>query len=124
MPKFLSEYEPALGLEWLKPLWLHNLQTLLVPGSVSEYVACSWSGMAETCLAHTSGALMQLLARDTELFTGAELEGLCREAALAALREDLEGAYQVAARHFAGVRQSMRSGLTPLMLQACASFQR
>ena len=33
---------------------------------------------------------LQTLAQGTELFTGAELEGLCAEAALCALREDLE----------------------------------
>ncbi|KAK9854458.1 hypothetical protein WJX84_002500 [Apatococcus fuscideae] len=34
---------------------------------------------------------LELLAEETRYFTGAELEGLCREAALSALREDLQG---------------------------------
>ena len=67
---------------------------------------------------------VQLLAEQTEMFTGAELEGLCREAALAALREDLHGAHQVAAEHFASVRQSMRPGLNAFSLQAYASWHR
>lgn len=45
-------------------------------------------------------------------FTGAELAGLCREAALAALREDLAGAQAVAARHFAAARAAVAPALT------------
>lgn len=67
---------------------------------------------------------LQLLAEETEYFTGAELEGLCREAALSALREDLQGAQQVAAKHFASVRMSMKPGLNPFLLQSYSSFQR
>ena len=33
---------------------------------------------------------VQALAKSTAAFTGAELEGLCAEAALTALREDLQ----------------------------------
>ncbi|GMP50628.1 hypothetical protein CsSME_00017168 [Camellia sinensis var. sinensis] len=32
---------------------------------------------------------LKQIAEDTELFTGAELEGLCREAGIVALREDI-----------------------------------
>ena len=32
---------------------------------------------------------LRKIAGDTELFTGAELEGLCREAGIVALREDI-----------------------------------
>lgn len=52
------------------------------------------------------------LAADTQLFTGAELEALCREAALAALREDVEGAAEVAGRHFAAARTGAAPALT------------
>ncbi|KAK9844745.1 hypothetical protein WJX74_006256 [Apatococcus lobatus] len=67
---------------------------------------------------------LELLAEETRYFTGAELEGLCREAALSALREDLQGARQVAAKHFASVKHSMKPGLNPLSLQSYASFRR
>ena len=33
---------------------------------------------------------LRRIAEDTELFTGAELEGLCREAGIVALREDIK----------------------------------
>ncbi|KAK9843703.1 hypothetical protein WJX81_003048 [Elliptochloris bilobata] len=52
------------------------------------------------------------LAADTERFTGAELEALCREAALAALREDVASAAAVAARHFAAARAAAAPALT------------
>ena len=41
-----------------------------------------------------------------------ELAGLCREAALAALREGLVGAQAVAARHFATARAEVAPALT------------
>lgn len=48
------------------------------------------------------------LAAVTAGRTGAELAGLCREAALAALREDLADATHVAARHFEMARNALR----------------
>jgi SpoVK/Ycf46/Vps4 family AAA+-type ATPase len=55
---------------------------------------------------------------------GAELAGLCREAALAALREDLQGARQVAARHFGTARAACRApSLAPLAIAAFAAWQ-
>jgi SpoVK/Ycf46/Vps4 family AAA+-type ATPase len=56
------------------------------------------------------------LADGCQGFTGAELAALCREAALAALREDLEGAAAVARRHFDAVRGSAAPALTPAEL--------
>lgn len=35
-------------------------------------------------------AMLQALAGACDMFTGAELAGLCREAAVAALREDMQ----------------------------------
>jgi SpoVK/Ycf46/Vps4 family AAA+-type ATPase len=67
---------------------------------------------------HTAG---MPLAPDVDLdsladgcvgFTGADLAGLCREAALAALREDLAGAQAVGARHFSAARSAASSTLT------------
>ncbi|GFH12337.1 cell division control 48-like protein B [Haematococcus lacustris] len=48
------------------------------------------------------------VAADTQLYTGAELSGMCREAAMEALREDLHGAADVCARHFATARRNAR----------------
>ncbi|CAL5334857.1 unnamed protein product [Camellia sinensis] len=42
---------------------------------------------------------LKQIAEDTELFTGAELEGLCREAGIVALREDISASF-VCNRHF------------------------
>eukprot|EP00897_Mesotaenium_endlicherianum_P010268 jgi/Mesen1/926/ME000118S00108 len=61
------------------------------------------------------------LATSTGLFTGAELASLCGEAAMAALRESLAMA-AVHQRHFLAARAAMRPSLTPLSLQAYASF--
>ncbi len=52
---------------------------------------CVWLGRG------TKGVLdcMQAMAAACNLFTGAELAGLCREAAITALREDLQVAHLV-----------------------------
>lgn len=65
---------------------------------------------------------LEALAGDTEGFTGAELAGVCREAAIAALREDLQGASAVAARHFAAARAAARAALTKEQLDAFAEW--
>ncbi|CAL5068690.1 unnamed protein product [Urochloa decumbens] len=51
------------------------------------------------------------VAECTELFTGADLEGLCREAGMTALREDLT-ASSVHNKHFQAARSSLRPSLT------------
>lgn len=51
------------------------------------------------------------IAECTELFTGADLEGLCREAGMAALREDLS-ANSIHKAHFETARRSLRPSLT------------
>jgi SpoVK/Ycf46/Vps4 family AAA+-type ATPase len=51
------------------------------------------------------------MARRTEMFTGAELAAVCREAALSALREDPGAAMVVCARHF----EDALRGSTPLL---------
>jgi DNA-binding transcriptional regulator YdaS (Cro superfamily) len=52
------------------------------------------------------------------------LAGLCREAAIAALREDLEGAAQVAARHFLAARAATRASLTPEVMRQYETWQK
>eukprot|EP00898_Chlorokybus_atmophyticus_P001886 jgi/Chlat1/2699/Chrsp180S02862 len=54
--------------------------------------------------------------------TGAELQGLCREAAMTALREDIR-APAIAHKHFVAARGSAKASLTPLMLAAYEAFQ-
>ncbi|CAL4981655.1 unnamed protein product [Urochloa decumbens] len=51
------------------------------------------------------------IAECTELFTGADLGGLCNEAGMTALREDLT-ASSVHNKHFQAVRSSLRPSLT------------
>lgn len=65
----------------------------------------------------------QVLADRTELFTGADLAGLCREAALAALRED-SGAPGVAQRHFLAALGESRPSLTHEQLASYECFGR
>ncbi|KAL0372513.1 UNVERIFIED_CONTAM: Cell division control protein 48B [Sesamum calycinum] len=64
---------------------------------------------------------LQQIAQDTELFTGAELEGLCREAGIVALREDIS-ATVVCNRHFQTVMRSLRPALTREEIESYASF--
>ena len=51
------------------------------------------------------------IAERTELFTGADLEGLCREAGMLALREDLT-ASSIHKSHFEAAVRSLKPSLT------------
>lgn len=62
------------------------------------------------------------LAASTERFTGAELASLVREAAMAALREDVVGAVCVAARHFAVALSGASPGLSEAQLGVYESW--
>ncbi|GER39195.1 cell division control protein 48 B [Striga asiatica] len=66
---------------------------------------------------------LEEIARDTELFTGAELEGLCKEAGIVALREDIS-ATVVRDRHFRVVMRSLKPGLTKREIESYASFMK
>ncbi|XP_047958673.1 cell division control protein 48 homolog B [Salvia hispanica] len=63
------------------------------------------------------------IAEDTELFTGAELEGLCKEAGIVALREDIS-ATDVCSRHFEAVMRSLRPALSREDVDSYASFRK
>ncbi|EFJ25968.1 hypothetical protein SELMODRAFT_173081 [Selaginella moellendorffii] len=64
------------------------------------------------------------IANATECFTGAELASLCREAAIAALREDVENASVVCNRHFQHARDHISPALTKLEIASYESFSR
>lgn len=66
---------------------------------------------------------LRRIAEDTELFTGAELEGLCREAGIVALRESIKAAV-VCNRHFQKVRESLKPALTKTEVDSYASFMK
>jgi len=66
---------------------------------------------------------LRQIAEDTELFTGAELEGLCREAGIVALREDISATI-VCNRHFQTVRKSLKPALTIDEVNAYSSFMK
>ncbi|KAK7309880.1 hypothetical protein RJT34_06971 [Clitoria ternatea] len=61
------------------------------------------------------------LAEDTELFTGAELEGLCKEAGIVALREDISASV-VCDRHFWTAKSSLKPALTKAEIDSYSSF--
>ncbi|KAI6676906.1 hypothetical protein NL676_037702 [Syzygium grande] len=63
------------------------------------------------------------LAEHTELFTGAELEGLCREAGIVALRENIH-ATAIYDRHFRIVRESLKPALSEADIHSYESFRR
>lgn len=64
---------------------------------------------------------LRRVAENTELFTGAELEGLCREAGIVALREDISASV-VSDRHFRTVLQSLSPALTWEVVESYSSF--
>ncbi|KAK6133953.1 hypothetical protein DH2020_032311 [Rehmannia glutinosa] len=65
---------------------------------------------------------LRRIAEDTELFTGAELEGLCNEAGIVALREDIS-ATVVCNRHSQAVMRSLKPALTRQEIDSYASFK-
>ncbi|CAN0890509.1 Cell division control protein 48 homolog B [Linum grandiflorum] len=64
---------------------------------------------------------LKTIAENTELFTGAELEGLCREAGIVALRENIS-ANVVSNKHFQAVLESLKPALTIEVIEEYASF--
>ncbi|XP_060215099.1 cell division control protein 48 homolog B [Lycium barbarum] len=66
---------------------------------------------------------LRQIAEDTELFTGAELEGLCREAGIVALRENIS-ATVVCDRHFQIVKNSLKPALTEEEVVSYSSFMK
>ncbi|CAL5395692.1 unnamed protein product [Camellia sinensis] len=66
---------------------------------------------------------LKQIAEDTELFTGAELEGLCREAGIVALREDISASV-VCNRHFQTVWKSLKLALTREEVNSYSSFMK
>ena len=56
--------------------------------------------------------------------TGAEIEGLCREAAMVALREDVEGAHKVSGRHFREALESVKPATSPQDLERYRAWGR
>lgn len=63
------------------------------------------------------------IAEDTDLFTGAELEGLCREAGIVALREDISACF-IYDRHFQTVKRSLKPALTREEIGSYSSFMK
>ncbi|MBI4177372.1 MAG: AAA family ATPase [Candidatus Aenigmarchaeota archaeon] len=57
------------------------------------------------------------LAKETEGYSGADIEALCREAAIAALREDIK-AKEVKWRHFEGMMKVIKPSLSPELMRA------
>ncbi|KAI3976707.1 hypothetical protein MKX01_008565 [Papaver californicum] len=66
---------------------------------------------------------LRQVAEETDLFTGAELEGLCREAGMVALREDITAAV-VLNRHFHTVKESLKPALTREAVDKYVSFKK
>ncbi|XP_008784367.1 cell division control protein 48 homolog B isoform X1 [Phoenix dactylifera] len=65
---------------------------------------------------------LRQIAQCADLFTGADLEGLCREAGMVALREDLSAAY-VHNRHFQTARNSLRPSLTKSTIEEYSAMR-
>ena len=101
-------------------LFFLSIQVLYVPPPDEE-------GRWEALKVHTRGMPLandvdlRAIAISTPLFTGAEIAGLCREAAMSSLRESLE-ASEVKQSNFLEARKHMRASLTELSLAAYGKF--
>ncbi|KAE8683017.1 putative Asparagine synthase family protein [Hibiscus syriacus] len=108
------------------------LSTLLTEMDGDSHISCNQSTSCSRCCAHVLYVLpptryevlvhthnievrgdvdLKRIAEDTALFTGAELEGLCREAGIAALRENIS-ATVVSNQRFETVKKSLKPALT------------
>jgi len=67
-------------------------------------------------------AALSDLVKETDGYSGAELAGVCREACLNALREDL-GSKEVALRHFRAAIKTIPPRITQEMHEFYARFQ-
>ncbi|MBI2085379.1 MAG: AAA family ATPase [Candidatus Aenigmarchaeota archaeon] len=72
---------------------------------------------------HTSGmplnkdVSIEKIAKETEGYSGADIEALCREAAISALREDIK-AKEVRWRHFEAMLKVIKPSLSPELMRA------
>ncbi|CAN6972188.1 unnamed protein product [Brassica rapa subsp. trilocularis] len=66
---------------------------------------------------------LRKIAEETDLFTGAELEGLCRESGTVSLRENI-AASGVFNRHFLTAKKSLKPALTVEEVETYASFRK
>lgn len=66
---------------------------------------------------------LEQIAEGADLFTGADLEGLCREAGMLALRED-PSAGSVSGRHFWAARACLRPSLTQSQIDEYHGFMK
>ncbi|XP_047322012.1 cell division control protein 48 homolog B [Impatiens glandulifera] len=66
---------------------------------------------------------LRSIAKETEFFTGADLEGLCLEVGIVALREDISSTI-VSNRHFKTVMMSRKPTLTREVVDASSSFMK
>ncbi len=70
---------------------------------------------------------LKLLAKSLDGFSGADIESLCREAAMLALREDMNTSI-VKLKHFKGAMQKVHASITPEMMKfyekAAENFKR
>lgn len=86
-------------------------------------------GRFEILKVHTRGMNLgsdvdlRKLAEDTELFTGAELQGLCKEVGIVALRENIDASV-VYDRHFKTAKNSLKPALTAEEIVSYSSFKR
>ncbi|NPA85114.1 MAG: AAA family ATPase, partial [Crenarchaeota archaeon] len=64
---------------------------------------------------------LRRLAEVTEGYTGADIEALCREAAMEAMREDLNTT-RVSMRHFEKALKKVRPSITPEMIKFYETF--
>lgn len=64
---------------------------------------------------------LKRIAAETEHFTGAELKGLCKEAGIVALREDISVTV-VSHRHFQTAKDSLKPALTKADVDSYLAF--
>jgi transitional endoplasmic reticulum ATPase len=65
---------------------------------------------------------LKQLAEKTEGYSGADLEALCREAAMGVLRKDIKGK-EVKAEHFRQAMERIKPSLTPDLIKAYQGFE-
>lgn len=99
-----------------------NLQVLYVPPPDLE-ARYEILGVHTRKMKISNDVDLRRIAEDSELFTGAELEGVCREAGIVALRENIS-ATVVCNHHFQTVKEALKPALTRAEVERYSSFMK
>ncbi|XP_071451315.1 ATPase family gene 2 protein homolog B-like [Hetaerina americana] len=106
----------------LRPGRLDQLIYVPPPNEEARYAILSYYTEKMPVEGGDKGPLLRELAKGTDLYSGADLKNLCKEAALKAISEEGFEVMEVKKKHFVAALKSMRSSLTSDMVMSYQQF--